>query len=99
MPGLGAERLGWPVVWTWAAGLVSEADGGPVGRPAASQAAQVAATPAGVKETRLARGTNFDAEAVGRMRESSTRGALGWETGGRVATSSDMGVASRPVSL
>ena len=72
--------------------------GGHGWRLAASMAAHVAATPAGVKATWLAMGISLGATAAGWMRESSLRVGVGWDVGGRVAVSSDMGIASRPVS-
>ena len=66
---------------------------------AASTAAQVAATPAGVKRTRLATGTSLGAEAGAWTRASSCRAVVGWVVGGRVAVASDRVIVKLPVSL
>ena len=53
--------------------------GGHGWRLAASMAAHVAATPAGVQVTRLATGISLGAAVVGRMSESSWRVGAGWD--------------------
>ena len=66
---------------------------------AATMAAQVAATPAGVKLNRLATGTNVGVTAGVGARASRSKVTAGWVVGGRVAPASDMVVTWRPQSL
>jgi len=66
---------------------------------AASRAAQVAATPAGVNRIRPATGTSGGTEAGAGIRASRARAVLRWVVGGRVAAARDSGVTCRPVSL
>ena len=65
----------------------------------ASMAAHVAATPAGMKEIRLATGTSFGAAAEDWMRVARSRAAVGWVVGGRVAEASDRAIVIWPLSL